>query len=100
MRYTPSGVPVTTFSVAVTKTWNDQAGQRQEKTKWFLVSCWRKLAETAAQYVTKGMLVMVRGEVDARAYTGKDGEQKVSLDLSATKLQFLSGGKAADEAVD
>ena len=58
MRYTPSGQPVTNFSVAVTRAWVGQDGQRQEKTVWFRVTAWRKLAEQASQYLTKGSKVL------------------------------------------
>ena len=66
MRFTPSGVPVTGFSVAVNRVWNNASGERQEKTTWFKVTCWRKLAETAGEWVKKGQLILVEGEV-ARA---------------------------------
>ena len=50
MRYTPNGLPVTSFRMAVSRNWTGQDGQRQEKTVWFRVTAWRKLAETASQY--------------------------------------------------
>ena len=49
MRYTPSGVAVTSFSVAVNRSWTGQDGQRQDKTTWFRVSAWRRQAETCNQ---------------------------------------------------
>ena len=67
MRYTPTGVPVTSFSVAVNRRWNSASGEQQEKTTWFRVTCWRKLAETAGQYVKKGQRILVEGEVEAQA---------------------------------
>ncbi len=54
MRYTPSGVAVTSFSLAVSRSWTGKDGQRQEKTIWFRVSAWDKLAETASQYLDQG----------------------------------------------
>ena len=89
MRYTPSGVPVTSFSVATSRRWTDQSGQQQEKTTWFRVTCWRKLAETAAQYLQKGKLVLVEGDIDAQAYTDREGHPRASLELTATTFKFL-----------
>ena len=91
MRYTASGVPVTSFSLAVTRRWNSQDGQRQEKTLWFRVSAWRKTAEIASQYLTKGSKVLVVGEVEeARAYTDRDGNLRAALEVTAQNIQFLT----------
>ena len=90
LRYTPSGVAVCDFSVAVSRRWNDrQSGEPREKTTWFRVSAWRQLAETVNQYVHKGMQIMVVGEIDSSAYIGQDGEARSSLELTAQNVQFL-----------
>ena len=98
MRYTSSGVPVTNFSVATSRKWTDAAGAAQEKTTWFKVSAWRKLAETCNQYLHKGSLVMVEGEIDASAWTGQDGAAKATLELTARTVKFLSKSGEAQEA--
>ena len=64
MRYTPSGVPVTNFSIAVSRSWTGNDGQRQEKTVWFRVAAWQRQAETCNQYLTKGQRVLVVGEME------------------------------------
>lgn len=89
MRYTPSGVPVTNFTVAANRRWKNEKGEDQEKTTWFRVTCWRKLAETTAQYVHKGKLLMVEGEVEAQAYTDREGNARATLELTATTVKFL-----------
>src|SRR5690348_11690183 len=92
MRYTPSGVPVASFSLAVNRTWTGQDGQRQDKTTWFRVTTWRKQAEIVSQYLTKGSKVMVIGEIEeARPYTDRDGNQRASLEVTAQTVKFLSG---------
>lgn len=113
MRYTPDGSPVTSFTVATkttvgkTKTpncpsgWKDSYnGKNWELTTWWRVSCWSQLAETANQYVTKGMLVFVEGEVrgdaangsqNPRMWTGNDGVARASFELTARTIKFLSG---------
>ncbi len=91
MRYTPSGVPVTSFSLATTRKWTNANGEQQEKTTWFRVTCWRKLAELTAQYLQKGRLALVEGDVDASAWTDKEGNARASLELTATNIRFLGG---------
>lgn len=93
LRYTQSGVAVCDFSVAVNRRWTDRnTNEPREKTTWFRVSAWRGLAETCNEYVHKGMLVMVTGEIDASAYLSKENkEPKASLELTAREVQFLSG---------
>ncbi len=98
MRYTPSGVPVTSFSIAVNRRWTSANGEQQEKTTWFRVTCWRKLAETAAQYVKKGKLLLVEGEVEAQAYIDREGAARGTLELTATTFKFL-GGRSDGEGV-
>lgn len=107
MRYTPSGVAVTTFSLAVNKTWTTQDGQRQDKTTWFRVTAWRSLAETCSKYLSKGRQVLVIGEVEeARPWTDKDGNTRASLEVTAQVVRFLGnrgdsvgggGGHSAQE---
>ncbi len=91
MRYTPSGTAVTNFSVAVSRRWTGRDGTQQEKTTWFRVAAWEKLAELSNQYLSKGRRVLVEGEVDASAWQGQDGQPRASLELTARNIQFLGG---------
>ncbi len=109
MRYTQSGVAVCDFSVAVSRRWTDKnSNEQREETTWFRVSAWRQLAETANQYVRKGMQIMVAGRVSADAYIGQDGQPRASLNLTAVDMQFLgrrgeaegTAGEAPTEADD
>ena len=98
MRYTQTGTPVTSFSVATTRRWTNSSGEQQEKTTWFRVTCWRKLAEQAAQYLQKGRLVLVEGDVDANAWTDREGNSRASLELTAYTVRFLGGRGEGAEA--
>ena len=90
MRYTPSGVPVTSFSVATDRRWTDQNGQPQERTVWFRVTAWQRQAEVANQYLTKGQLVMVEGTLnEPTPYQSRDGEWRASLDVRALNFKML-----------
>jgi len=99
MRYTQDGTPVTSFSVATTRRWNDRDGQPREETTWFRVSAWGRQAETCNQYLSKGRPVLVEGLVTAQAYKDRNGEPRASLELRASRVVFLGGrgGEAAPE---
>ncbi len=91
MRFTPSGVPVTTFPVAVNRRWTDGNGEVREKTTWFRVTAWRKLAEVCNQYLSKGRPVLVEGEVEASAWLDGQGNARATLELTARNVRFLGG---------
>lgn len=98
MRYLQNGTAVCSFSVAVSRRWNDRnTNEQREKTVWYRVSCWRQLAETANNYVKKGMQIMVEGELEpARAYLDNSGQPAATLELTAQNMQFL--GQRGDNA--
>ena len=98
-RVTPDGTPVTSFSVATDRRWTDANGQQQSRTTWFRVITWRRLAETCAEYLSKGALVAVEGEVqEPKPYAGRDGAWHASLDVTAAAVKFLSSkGERASE---
>src|SRR5690606_37248972 len=88
MRYTPSGVPVATFSLAVTKVWNKD-GERQEKTTWFRVTAWRNLAEICGKNLDRVKKVLVVGEIEeARPWTDREGNTRASLEVTAQAVRF------------
>ena len=99
MRYTPDGAAVTSFNVATTRKWNDAGtGEPREKTTWVRVTAWRKLGELCAQYLTKGRLVLVEGEAEARAFTDREGNPRASLELTARNVKFLGRSGTAEVA--
>jgi single-strand DNA-binding protein len=112
MRYTPSGQPVTSFSVATNRQYTNNAGETVKETIWFRVSAWGKQAETCNQYLKKGNKVLVEGRLTAdpatggpRIWTGQDGSPRASFEVTAGTVRFLTprGGEAgeapaADEA--
>nr|AGC72350.1 single-stranded DNA-binding protein [uncultured bacterium A1Q1_fos_2004] len=99
MRYTPSGTPVTSFNVAVSRQWSTADGDRKEKTTWFRISAWGNQAQPCADYLAKGSRVLVVGEVEeARVYTDRDGNARASLEVKAQTVQFLDSRKDEDNA--
>jgi single-strand DNA-binding protein len=97
MRYTPNGQGVTSFSVASSRRYTTGAGEQREETTWFNVSAWGRLAELCNQYLTKGRQVYVEGRFSSRSFEGRDGQMRISNDISLTDVQFLGGGAAAGE---
>lgn len=93
-RYTPSGAMNVNFSVAVSRRWNDQAGQQQEKTTWFRVTCWGKLAEIVdglgqKGYLVKGKQVFVAGSVELDEYKDQQGQTRSNIAVRADEVQLL-----------
>ena len=90
MRYTPTGRPVTQFSVAVNQsTKNQQTGEWIEETDWFRVSVFGDRAERAAEQLRKGNRVFVEGRFRTREFEGRDGQKRTSLEITADSLVSL-----------
>lgn len=90
MRYTPSGAPVTEFSVAVNRRRRTQDGQWIDETDWYRVVCWNRLAEFADQYLKRGMRVYVDGRLQLRRYTANDGTERMSVEVIANDVIILT----------
>ena len=89
LKYTKDGVAVADFSVAVNRTFGT-GDQKTEILRWYKVTCWRKLAEIAGEYVKKGQQIMVvANDVTSSAYLGKDGKPASSIELTADTFQIL-----------
>ncbi len=96
IKYTADGTPVCTFSVATTERKKDKAGEYQDSTTWFRVTTWRRQAEVANQYLSKGKQVYIEGRLSLHEYQDKDGNTRTSLEVTASELQFI--GARGDEA--
>ena len=96
MRYTQSGTPVTSFSLAVNNNRRDQNGEWVEETEWFRITTWERQAESVNQYLAKGRRVFVDGRLSTRQYTSNSGEARTSLEVRAFKVVFLDspGGES------
>ena len=92
VRFTPSGRAVAKFPLATSEVWNDQDGQRQERTEWHNIVVWGKQGETCGQYLAKGRQVFVEGAVRSRQYDDKEGNRRYITEIVAQRVQFLGGG--------
>lgn len=98
-RYTPNGRMNVQFTMAVSRRFNDQSGQQQERTSWYRVTAWGGLAESLDRlaqngYLAKGKQVYVDGRLEPREYQDQQGQTRMSLDVTANELQLL--GSRAD----
>lgn len=91
LRFTPQGVAVCDFRVAVNKQWTTPGGEKSKETVWFRVTCWRGLAENVAKFMKKGRQVMIVGEINVSAYLDKEGKPAATLELTAQQVKFLGG---------
>lgn len=91
LRYTPQGDAVCDFSVAVNDRKKDKSGEFQDVTTWFRITLWRKLAENASKYLTKGKQVYIEGRLQIEEWQDRDGNNRFTLNVTASEMQFLGG---------
>ena len=97
LRYTQAGVPVVSFSVALSESWTDKnTGEKREKSKWVRVTAWKRLAEVCNEYLHKGSSVFCEGTVEVSAYM-KDGEPQASVEMTIREIQFLDSKTSRNE---
>ncbi len=93
LRYTASGTPMTTMSVATNETYNDQNGNRQEKTEWHKIVVFGKQAENCNQYLSKGRSCLVEGSLQTRKWQDQQGQDRYTTEIRAMRVVFLSEGQ-------
>ena len=99
LRYTAQGTPVCSFSIATNERRKDRNGEVQDQTTWFRITLWQKRAETASQYLSKGMPVYIEGRLRVEEYTDRDGKQRHSLEVEATEMQFIGTRRQEEDHV-
>ena len=91
MRYTPSGTPMCTFSVAVNRTWTNAAGEQQQKATWYSVVAFQRQAEVCAEHIKQGDRVLVVSEnVESVGWVDRDGNVRTKIQLVPRTVRFLS----------
>ena len=95
LRYTSSNIPAASFSLAVNRPFQSQNGVREAD--FINIVMWRKQAETAKKYLTKGSLIAVEGRIQTRNYDGADGKKVYVTEVVADNFEFLeSKGQRAN----
>ncbi len=89
MKYTQQGTPVTTFSIAVSRTYQPPEGEPREETEWFRVVAWQKLAEVCNEYLHKGSRVYVEGRLRTREWQSQEGGPQKTMEVIASEVILL-----------
>ena len=104
VRSTTGGNRVATFSLATSRSWNDAAGSKQEKTEWHRCVVWNtkssQLADIVERYVKKGDKLYVEGRIEYRQWQDKDGQTRYSTEINVRELIMLGGGKGGGGDVE
>lgn len=102
LRFTPNGVAVCTFTLAVDRPFKNQQGERE--TDFIEIVVWRKLAEITANNLNKGRLVAVDGRLQIRSYEAKAGSKRKAAEVIADTIEYLDwpkdGAKAPQQEPD
>lgn len=91
LTYTPSGVGVTTFTLAVDRPFTNQSGEREAD--FIQIVTWRQLAETCANYLRKGRLTAVEGRIQVRNYENNEGKRVYVTEVIADNVRFLESNR-------
>ena len=97
----PSGVPVTTFSLATNRVWKDKEGAKKESVDYHNIVVFGRQAETTAQYLKKGSSALIEGRIQTRSWEANDGTKRYTTEIVADRVQFgprRAGGSAAPAA--
>jgi single-strand DNA-binding protein len=95
-RYMPNGDAVTNIHVATTEKWKDGGGNKKEHTEWHRITFYRKLAEIAGQYLSKGSQVYIEGKLHTRKWQDKEGVDRYTTEIIADTMQMLGGRSPGD----
>ena len=100
MRYTPSGRPVTSFSVATSRTWTSPEGERREETEWFNVVAWGTLAEICKSHLSKNQQVYIEGRLQTRGWEDESGKKHFRTELVANEMILLGDRRREQQLHD
>lgn len=105
VRSTQNGARVATFSLATSRTWKDERGEKQEKTEWHRCVAWNArsgagmgLADVVEKYVGKGQKVYVEGAIEYRQWTDKENQTRYTTEIRVRELVLLTSGGGATAA--
>ena len=89
MRYTSSGKAVTSFRLAVSRSYTMRDGERRQETEWFRIVAWNHQAESCNQFLQKGKKVYVEGRLKSDTWEGRDGQTRFTNEIIADRVLFL-----------
>jgi single-strand DNA-binding protein len=89
LRYTSSGTPVASFSLATRERWTNKSGEKEEKTEWHKIVAWARLGEICGEYLHKGKQVYIEGRLQTRSWEDRDGNKRYTTEIVAQTMQML-----------
>jgi len=92
VKYGANGNAVCSLSLATTRQWKDQAGEKKEETEWHRVVLYQRLAEVAGEYTKKGSSLYIEGRLKTRKWTDKDGVEKYTTEIIGEEMKLLGDG--------
>jgi single-strand DNA-binding protein len=104
MKFTAAGIPVANFSLAVKEVYKKGDGEKKTNTLWIRCIAWRRWAEIAGEFVTKGRHLFVEGRLQLRSYEDREGQKRNVTEVVVTTLHFLgpprngNGAKATESS--
>lgn len=101
VKITDGGLTICNFSIATSKEWKDDSGEKKEKTEWHNIVCFKKLAEIAGKHLQKGRQCYVEGELQTRSWDDKEtGKKNYRTEIVANTIQFVGDNKKTTIAED
>jgi single-strand DNA-binding protein len=97
LRFTPSGVTVCNFDLAVNRSYTDKAGNKKDEVCFISIVTWQKTAENCGKYLEKGRPVLIEGYLQQRLWTTPEGQKRSKHEVVADRVQFLGDGKQHGE---
>ena len=104
MKFTPAGIPVANFSLAVKEVYKSGDGEKKTNTLWIRCVAWRRWAEIVGEHITRGKFLYVEGRLQLRSYEDREGQKRNVTEVVVTTLRFLgpakngNGAKAAESS--
>lgn len=96
LRYIPNGTAVAKFGLAVNRTYKSQDGELKDEPCFVDIVTWGKIAETCANYLSKGRSIFVEGHLQFNSWETPDGQKRSKIDVVAERIQFLGSAKSAE----
>ena len=96
VRFSPSGTPMASFSLAVNESFKKKNGEKEARCEWFRCVCWARLAEITGEYVTRGRKVFLEGSLRTRKYDDRNGQARTITEVVVARLQLLDSRKNGD----
>jgi single-strand DNA-binding protein len=98
VRSTTTGQRVANFSLATSRSWTGQDGQRQEKTEWHSIVVWGKLVDICEKYLQKGKQVYIEGRIETRSWQDKEGQTKYKTEIICDQMTMLGRAGGGDRS--